>query len=60
MSQCNVPHTRVPNSNTSSHNGMQGRFEPGVKGGLPSSDTGHYLGIGKGKALAVSWPDMCT
>jgi hypothetical protein len=49
MNQCNIPHTRVPNSDTSSHNGIQGRFGPGVKGGLPSPDAGHSLGTGNGR-----------
>jgi hypothetical protein len=54
MNHCNVPHTGVLDSETSSHNGIcnngiQGRFGPGVKGGLQPLDTGHYLGIGEGK-----------
>jgi hypothetical protein len=44
-----TPTTGDDDATISSHNGNQGWFGPGVKGGLPLLDAGHYNGTGKGK-----------
>jgi hypothetical protein len=49
--QYNTPTAGDFDANISSHNGNQGWFGPGVKGGLPPLDSGHYVGTGKGKGI---------
>jgi hypothetical protein len=47
--QYNNPSTGGVDTTNSSHNGNQGWFGPGAKGGLPLLDAGHYIGTGQAR-----------